>query len=280
MAETATAETTDTTSTTAASTGPTTTSTADWRAGWDDTLKADPSLKDFKDSASLAKSYVSTKKMVGERPASISYPGADAKPEAVKAYREAIGVPEDAAKYAEGLKMPEGMDAKLWESAVSLAHSAHLPPAVAQKVVDAWTQTEQDFLQARRREWVGDLTKLRDQWGEMKFNRAATLATRVVSSYFPKEFSAFLDATGLGDHPLIFEGLAKIGEQFAEDGLVDGTVTGIPSAEDAKAEIAQLREQEYKNGPNHPDNERIAKRRMELLRRLPGGTTVVSTLGA
>lgn len=80
----------------------------DFREGWDDTLKNDPSLKDFKDTASLAKALVDTKKLVGQK---LGIPGADATPEAKAAFHEAMGVPKEAAGYE--FKAPEGLPEKI-----------------------------------------------------------------------------------------------------------------------------------------------------------------------
>lgn len=70
--------------------------TGDFREGWDDTLKNDPALKDFKTSADIAKSYVETKKLLGQK---LGIPGPDATPEAKAAFHEAMGVPKEAAGY-------------------------------------------------------------------------------------------------------------------------------------------------------------------------------------
>jgi hypothetical protein len=68
----------------------------DFRATWPDELKNDPSLKDFKDTATIAKALVDTKKLVGQK---LGIPDANATPEAKAAFYEALGVPKDAAGY-------------------------------------------------------------------------------------------------------------------------------------------------------------------------------------
>jgi len=57
--------------------------TKDWPAE----LKSDPSLKDFKDVASLARSHIETKALVG---ASLRIPGKDAGPEAQKVFAASV----------------------------------------------------------------------------------------------------------------------------------------------------------------------------------------------
>lgn len=86
------------------------TTTSDFRAGWTDDLKNDPSLKDFKDTASMAKALIDTKKLVGQK---LGIPGPDATPEAKAAFFEALGVPKDPAGYEfkAPADMPEAMKA-------------------------------------------------------------------------------------------------------------------------------------------------------------------------
>lgn len=91
--------------------------TPDWRSGWDDTLKNDPALKDVKDPAALAKMYLDTKKLVGQK---LGIPGKDATPEAKAAFHEAMGVPKDAAGYE--FKAPENLPEAL-KGAYDQAHA-------------------------------------------------------------------------------------------------------------------------------------------------------------
>lgn len=77
----------------------------DWREGWDGALKDNPALKDFKSAADLAKSYVETKKMVGQKINGI--PGKDATPEQRAEFNKALGVPETPEGYE--FKAPDGL---------------------------------------------------------------------------------------------------------------------------------------------------------------------------
>lgn len=73
---------------------------ADWRDGWGDDLKNDPALKDFKTTADLAKSFVETKKKVGQK---LGIPGADATPEQRAEFYKALGVPDTEDAYDQSL---------------------------------------------------------------------------------------------------------------------------------------------------------------------------------
>lgn len=64
----------------------------------------DPALADFKDAQSLAKSYLETKKLVGQK---LGIPDANATPEAKAAFYKALGVPDKPEEY--GFKKPDNL---------------------------------------------------------------------------------------------------------------------------------------------------------------------------
>jgi hypothetical protein len=71
-------------------------------------LAKDPALASFNSTADLAKSFLETKKLVGQK---LGIPGPDATPEAKAAFNEAMGVPKEAAGYE--FKPPENLPAAL-----------------------------------------------------------------------------------------------------------------------------------------------------------------------
>ncbi len=88
---------------------------ADWRTALPEDLRGHASLKDYKDLASLAKSHVETKAMVGS---SIRVPGPDASPEARAAFRERLR--KDVPELVEIPKDPEKLKASRKEILESL----------------------------------------------------------------------------------------------------------------------------------------------------------------
>jgi hypothetical protein len=68
-----------------------------------------------------------------------------------------------------------------------------------------------------------------------KLAASAELGKRVLAKFFPPETAAFLQETGLGSHPAILKGLAKIGRSMSEGSLAfSGTNEGGPPSEDEK----------------------------------------------
>lgn len=116
--------------------------TGDFRQGWDETLTKDPLLSGFKDTASMAKALLETKKLVGQK---LGIPGADATPEAKNAFFEALGVPKDGEGY--GFKkpdnLPEGMpydekDAAEW---AGFFKENNIPAAAGNAIRDRFMKT-------------------------------------------------------------------------------------------------------------------------------------------
>ena len=178
------------------------------------------------------------------------------------------------------LTAPEGMtpDEKGLTEARALFHRLGIPAAAAKELVGWYGQYEQDRLARQQQGYAKELHDLRGEWGEQKFLRGAMLAVRAVEHLGGPQFKSWLEETRLGDHPLLFQVFSKLGEQFAEDGVIDGRVEGVLSADQAQARISELRETVFKNGVGHPDNERLEQEMLMLTRTLPGMKAPVLTL--
>lgn len=105
----------------------------DWRAALPEELRSNPALANFKDPASLAKSYLSTKSLVGKRTTVL--PDEHSSEADRRAFYAAGGCPESAELYKvertlpEEMRDPEGMKAfqsVAWQHGVSNAALAAL----------------------------------------------------------------------------------------------------------------------------------------------------------
>jgi hypothetical protein len=114
------------------------TATPDFKTSLGDFGK-DPALADFKDAQTLAKSFLETKKLVGQK---LGIPADDAAPEAKAAFFKALGVPDTEEGYGftdEGL--PEALkasysaeNAKKWEG---IMKEHNVPAKTAKALRDA-----------------------------------------------------------------------------------------------------------------------------------------------
>lgn len=160
----------------------------------------DPALADFKDPQSLAKSYLETKKLVGQK---LGIPGADATPEAKAAFEKAMGVPDAPEGY--GLdKLPDGTPeeikagfdpehAKKW-AGIFKANGVPAPVAKAlQGEMMKEVMAEVEAMRADTTRTDGDFDKIATAtFGDKK--QAVMQSAQVdIIKYAPKELRQFAD---------------------------------------------------------------------------------------
>lgn len=231
--------------------------TGDWRNGWDDTLKNDPALKDFKDPASLAKSYLETKKMVGMK---TGVPGDNATAEERATFYKALGVPENADGY--GLVVPENLPEPLKENYetdtlkwfAGVAKEANLTPQQAKAIQAAYDNKFSEFLTGAGE----DVTRSEANFDAMatkifgdKKVEALTAARADVEKYIPKELHA--DFANMPNSALL--AVARVAtavrqELTGEDKVTnDGSEVTGKSSNDLKNEARAIMKGEDFNSP-------------------------------
>lgn len=220
---------------------------AEWRNQIPEAIRADKLWERHKDPASVFQSYHEAQKTIGGM---VRLPGKDAKPEEVAAFREKLGVPKSAADYP-APAVPEGqtLDEARWDRWRGHAHKLGLTPEQLSGLATLEAEERAGALNGVRQEWGAGIDKLKAEWGPDLFAKKATLAARAVDRHMSPEGKAFLDASGLGDHPELLKAWASIGELLAEDGYIEGRVAGMPSPDAARARIAEIRAMpEYRQG--------------------------------
>lgn len=136
----------------------------------------------------------------------------------------------DAAK----LTLPEGMktDDPIFKTfAETFADDKLDPQAKGQKLIDIYKDTVQGIKQAQADAWTNtnkawvDAVKADPEIGGAKFAEVKTSIAKAIDSLGPELSVAFrqgLDATGAGNHPAIWKGLAKMAATLTEGGHVQG----------------------------------------------------------
>ena len=178
--------------------------TSDWRSMISEDLRESPTLKDFKDIDSLAKSYVHTKSALGN---SIRIPGEDAgedarrefaeklmksapnlmmrpdfdNPDQSKEFFRTLGMPEtpDAYKFpeVEGIEMPEDRGNALRQA----AHEAGITTKQFEKVMKHALELDAKSMQDYQSTLQQELAGLKQEWGnayDQNFNKAALIAQK------------------------------------------------------------------------------------------------------
>jgi hypothetical protein len=140
--------------------------------------------------------------------------------------------------------LPDGFDpAQIKIDEVkTLARELGLDQANAQKLVDRVIKQRTDFDGAQAQTQADVVARWADEAradteiGGDKFDASLAAAVSVISN--PKivnpEFKAFLDASGLGNHPEMIRTFARIAPAFANDTPVTGGAGGVNAADPFK----------------------------------------------
>lgn len=193
----------------------------------------------FKDVDGVVASLRETERSLRERGAALTVPGKDATPEAIKAYREALGVPEDVKGYE--VKLPEGLEGRyalddnVLDPLREVAHANNVPAsafdALAGKFMEAMAESEvaevsanNGARDAKLKEWGTDVTARKEE-----FKRGAKALGLDVAA-IQKMQAGF----GVGE---TMDLLARVGSMTGEDFFADGEASqrfGVADLESAQ----------------------------------------------
>jgi len=241
-----------------------------WLQGLPEELRTNPSLVNFSDLTSFAKSYLSTKEMVGKK--GVIVPGEKASDEEWARFHKEIGMP-DADKYSiaspKDIQVNDALLSKFKETAMK----AGLLPRQAQGVYDWYIsqgleiqkQQEADFQLEAKRELEG----LQKEWGN-GYDRQVGLAKMAVKELGGTELSQYLEETGLGNDSVIIKFMAKVGALMGEDKLRgDGAGRmGNKTPNELQRGIDKLMEDPAYADTSHPAHKRVSEEVSEFFKQL------------
>lgn len=92
----------------------------------------------------------------------------------------------------------------------------------AAKTLAEYQTREVERVKAEAPKWLEQLKADKEIGGE-RFNESIENAKRVITKYGDKEFTDFLNNSGLGNHPMVARIFAKIGKAFGESHWVEGS---------------------------------------------------------
>jgi len=230
----------------------------DWRSKLDPSIKEHPSLKNFKNEADLAKSWVEAQKLIGRD--KIPVPGEKATKEDWDMVFDRLGRPKTADGYKiPDVKYPDGYPAPTKEFNESLkvkAHELGLLPAQVNELYNWFMSNEIDkykqFSQSRDNMRITGENALRKAWGAA-FEQNYQIAEQAVQKYGTEGFVEKLKASGLSNDPDMIKFIADMAKNFSEDSITGKPVGLTLSPEEAKSEIAKIQAEAMKD-KNHPMN--------------------------
>ena len=217
-----------------------------WRDSLPEELKNDPTLQNYKDVESLAKTVVHQQKMIGSR-----IPIPKTEEEKTELYGK-LGRPEEPGKYE--VAVPEDYQQFFREESMnefrSVAHKIGLNNEQVQALMDFQINEINHEMQGAdtqlnsQREEIEQ--NLKQEWG-YDYDKNVKAAQRAVQVYGDVEVQELLNGE-LGNNPALIKMFARLGKEVTED-IAQNTQNNTLSVSplDAKQEIANIM-----NNPKHP----------------------------
>jgi hypothetical protein len=204
-----------------------------WMAQLPDNLKTDEGLAKFATIGDLAMAH---KDLAGKAEGAVYVPGEGSTDEEVKAFKEKLGIPDNADAYQiDASNLPEGLT--LTEENVKLmkamASELQLNQKQAQGVFDKWNAKEAEnvkaTLDARKKSFEEGTTALKSEWGA-DYDSNVAKAAKAIETFGGDDLKAELVKLGNADNnPVILRVFAAIGAKISED-------TALPGAGGREAE--------------------------------------------
>lgn len=207
-------------------------------------LRNEPSLRNFTDPSSLAKSYVHAQRMIGAD--KIPLPGKSATDDEWRAVYSRLGAPEDPSGYEISFNSMSADEGEI-EGLKSALHEAGLTNRQAQKFAEYLDKSFAEGMQ--RKEGVVEQARyegeqqLRQEFGkafEQKLERAQMAANTLLGGTEIFDEITLSDGRMLGDHPEVVRMFASLADQIGEDSLEGATSETIMTPEEASRQIAEM----------------------------------------
>ena len=187
----------------------------DWRTGFEEEVKNDPTIQNIKDVESAAKTLIHQQKMLGSR---IPIPKTDE--EKSELYGK-LGRPEKSDQYE--ISIPDTHNQYFQDENIknfkAVAHNIGLNNDQVQKLIDYQvesinyqTQQAQSNLESGKGETE---SLLRKEWG-FEYDKNVRSAQRAMKVYGDEELTALMN-TEAGNHPSVIKLFARLGEDITED---------------------------------------------------------------
>jgi len=218
----------------------------DWKSSLPDDLRNDPTLNNFKDVESLAKTVVHQQKQMGGR-----IPIPKTEEEYSEVYSK-LGRPDDASAYE--LNVPQGLEPYFNEQALNDFKSVAHKIGLNQNQVNALMEYQsgainyelenQPAMLAQQKEQVE--SQLKSEWG-LDFQKNMRAAHRALQVYGDDEIIELMNGPA-GNNPAVVKLFARLGAEVTEDMAQNTQRSNVAvSPLDAQDEINSTMA-----NPNHP----------------------------
>ncbi len=233
-------------------------------------LRGNPSLQNFTDAGSLAKSYVHARSMIGAD--SIGKPQQSWTPDQYTQFYAETGRPQSANDYAIEFGMDvEETDIEAFQQA---AFDAGLAPGQAQAIAQYLSNQAQGAHELNQQSTAqavnGAIQELKTEYGQaydQKTKMAYTAATALLGKEGLSIFEdvRLQDGRKLGDHPDVVRMFVSLAENIGEDSLLGEPTELIKTPDQAKQELKELmRPGTPYMDARHPEHDAYVQKVQEL----------------
>ena len=249
----------------------------DWRASLDPSIKDHASLKDFKDPASLAKSYVESQKLIGVDklpiPANFST-NPEVREKFMNEVFDRLGRPKDAKEYKiTDVKLPDGVSFSVAPEAIEAlkgeAHKLGMLPHQLDGLYKWYMNDTANKIKAQQdliKKNIGDAeAELRSEWGSA-YEVKVGIAEKVLDKFATPEEREHLKKSGFNNDPKIIRMLARFGETVSEDTFAKGGAETTMTPDEANRELTIVRGRLLKMEQSDPEYKLLLERRDNLMR--------------
>jgi hypothetical protein len=222
----------------------------------DAALRTSPTFARYKSADDFARGHLELERKFGERPQGLQVPGQDATPEAVQAFRTALGVPQTPDKYTTTAPtMPDGMPQmapEAFQGFLAEAHKAGMTDAQLAPIVQWYAQYSaqqwQAFQEGEGAQRQAGYEQLKQHWGAMADHNIAVAMEGLRREFGDTgwvETMVAKDADGrpqlLGNVPQFVQMAYELARLKGHDRFVPGGAHGATSAQDAQERINRAR---------------------------------------
>ena len=225
----------------------------------------------------------------------ITPPGKDAKPEELTAHRKKIGVPEEASGY--DIPRPEHLDEetfnsepvqKILETFREQAHSLNVPKETFQAQVGTYWAMEKALVEAQKAEdqKFADESEagLRKLWPGEEYDKNKDYMGRAAQAIFGNDLEEVRnletkDGRFVLDHPVMLRGLAAIGREMEQGGLVPPLSDSERS--EGKDQLIDRRKKisEAQSKGDSKEANRLYQQEQKILSKMGGSAPIVGAEG-
>lgn len=220
---------------------------AEWLAGVDPEYASHSTLQHVPDLGTLVKNYVNAQKMIGKD--KLVLPDEHATEDDLNLFYDKLGRPS-----REEYKIDfgeSGYDEKFQAGLMDAAHKAGVLPNQAQGMFDFFQSqvdsANDEYTNQTEAQSAELMEGLKAEWGN-GFDKNVSIAKTAVDTLTDDSFKAFLNESGLGNHPTMIKMFTAIGSQLNEDTFDRKTVKNLGMTK----EEAQERINSVMSDDSHP----------------------------